>query len=306
MCLHQVLRGCAKSSREAHPLPVRILRTYVYTLASARHCSRGVFGCQVNHQQSRGQYAHVNAYIFFSVCIHAHVDIGMYLYIHNETATHVALHKLGHPLLVSQHPRVQYVCNWVGQGGDRASAFRTSLKLFFRSYNFDAAVAGLPCLPTVISVEPPLASSDPEVRLDAESCTLDEADLAAKLEKISGHKGAKAICILSAGSNVTGLLADVKKLTSIIHRYGGIACWDYAATAGHVQPDLNPPGFPDAAVDVAFFSPHKLLGGPSTPGLLVAKKRLLRNAVPAVPGGGVGYPLLLHREHSHQLLCQGL
>ncbi|CAL1141449.1 unnamed protein product [Cladocopium goreaui] len=58
---------------------------------------------------------------------------------------------------------------------------------------------------------------------------------------------------------------------------------------------------PDAAVDVAFFSPHKLLGGPGSVGLLVAKKRrdtaivpqcrrrakLLRNAVPAVPGGGV-------------------
>lgn len=30
---------------------------------------------------------------------------------------------------------------------------------------------------------------------------------------------------------------------------------------------------PDAAVDVAFFSPHKLLGGPGSVGLLVAKKR---------------------------------
>jgi len=34
-------------------------------------------------------------------------------------------------------------------------------------------------------------------------------------------------------------------------------------------------------------SPHKLLGGPGSVGLLVAKKKLLRNSVPVVPGGGV-------------------
>ncbi|CAE7243491.1 ttcA [Symbiodinium natans] len=68
---------------------------------------------------------------------------------------------------------------------------------------------------------------------------------------------------------------------------GAIACWDFAATAGHLRPDLNPPTSPDASVDVAFFSPHKLLGGPGSVGLLLVKKRLLRNSVPAVPGGGV-------------------
>ena len=101
------------------------------------------------------------------------------------------------------------------------------------------------------------------------------------------RKGAAAVCVLCAGSNVTGLLADVPRISSLIHQYGGLACWDYAATAGHLRPNLNPPARPDAAVDVAFFSPHKLLGGPGCVGLLVVKKRLLRNAVPADPGGGV-------------------
>jgi len=32
--------------------------------------------------------------------------------------------------------------------------------------------------------------------------------------------------------------------------------------------------------------PHKFIGGPGTPGVLVAKKRLFRNRVPAQPGGG--------------------
>ncbi|CAE7627898.1 ttcA [Symbiodinium sp. CCMP2456] len=123
--------------------------------------------------------------------------------------------------------------------------------------------------------------------LDSRTGLLDEKELLERLVKVQSTKGAASICVLSAASNVTGLLADVPGLTSRIHQHGGIACWDFAATAGHLRPDLNPPAWPDASVDVAFFSPHKLLGGPGSVGLLQVKKRLLRNAVPAVPGGGV-------------------
>ena len=38
--------------------------------------------------------------------------------------------------------------------------------------------------------------------------------------------------------------------------------------------------------DAIFISPHKFIGGPGTPGLLVAKKHLFQNRVPAAPGGG--------------------
>jgi hypothetical protein len=38
--------------------------------------------------------------------------------------------------------------------------------------------------------------------------------------------------------------------------------------------------------DAIFLSPHKFIGGPGTPGLLVAKRKLFRNAVPSIPGGG--------------------
>lgn len=34
------------------------------------------------------------------------------------------------------------------------------------------------------------------------------------------RKGAAALCVLCAGSNVTGLLADVSRVTSLIHQYG--------------------------------------------------------------------------------------
>jgi selenocysteine lyase/cysteine desulfurase len=38
--------------------------------------------------------------------------------------------------------------------------------------------------------------------------------------------------------------------------------------------------------DAIFLSPHKFIGGPGTPGVLVARRELLRNRVPDVPGGG--------------------
>ena len=38
--------------------------------------------------------------------------------------------------------------------------------------------------------------------------------------------------------------------------------------------------------DAIFLSPHKFVGGPGTPGILVVKRKLLTNRVPTVPGGG--------------------
>ena len=49
---------------------------------------------------------------------------------------------------------------------------------------------------------------------------------------------------------------------------------------------MDPPGDPLAAKDAVFISPHKFIGGPGTPGVLVARRELFRNRVPSVPGGG--------------------
>src|SRR5690606_28828079 len=38
--------------------------------------------------------------------------------------------------------------------------------------------------------------------------------------------------------------------------------------------------------DAIFISPHKFIGGPGTPGVLVVRHSLLANRVPSVPGGG--------------------
>jgi hypothetical protein len=38
--------------------------------------------------------------------------------------------------------------------------------------------------------------------------------------------------------------------------------------------------------DAIFLSPHKFIGGPQTPGVLIVRRELVRNRVPTVPGGG--------------------
>jgi selenocysteine lyase/cysteine desulfurase len=51
--------------------------------------------------------------------------------------------------------------------------------------------------------------------------------------------------------------------------------------------------------DAVFLSPHKFVGGPGTPGVLVAKRSLFRNRVPAVPGGGT-IRFVSPRGHSYR------
>lgn len=87
----------------------------------------------------------------------------------------------------------------------------------------------------------------------------------------------------SAASNVTGVRSDVVGITRILKEADALAFWDYAAAAPYVGIDLNSPG---AAIDAAFISTHKFVGGPSTPGILAVKEALLTNSVPAVVGGG--------------------
>ncbi len=89
----------------------------------------------------------------------------------------------------------------------------------------------------------------------------------------------------SAASNVTGVESDIREITRTLHRHGALAFWDYAAAAPYVRVTMSPES-EEEALDAVFLSPHKFVGGPGTPGVLVAKRRILANKVPAVPGGG--------------------
>jgi len=94
----------------------------------------------------------------------------------------------------------------------------------------------------------------------------------------------------SAASNVTGIVSNIRATTRKLHEHGALAFWDFAAAAPYVHIEMNPGGEdgpdPDLSMDAVFISPHKFIGGPGTPGVLVVKNELLINSVPTVPGGG--------------------
>jgi selenocysteine lyase/cysteine desulfurase len=92
----------------------------------------------------------------------------------------------------------------------------------------------------------------------------------------------------SAASNVTGIVTDTHAISDLLHRYGALSFWDYAAAAPYVQIEMygRSTRYPQAYKDAVFLSPHKFVGGPGTPGVLVVRRELLRNRVPTVPGGG--------------------
>ncbi|HET8970901.1 MAG TPA: aminotransferase class V-fold PLP-dependent enzyme [Candidatus Nanopelagicales bacterium] len=91
----------------------------------------------------------------------------------------------------------------------------------------------------------------------------------------------------SAASNVTGIVTDTHRITRLLHRHGALAFWDFAAAAPYVDIEMNPrDGDAAARKDAIFLSPHKFIGGPGTPGVLIVSRRLLTNSVPDVVGGG--------------------
>ena len=91
----------------------------------------------------------------------------------------------------------------------------------------------------------------------------------------------------SAASNVTGIVSDTRAIAGLLHRHGALSFWDFAAAGPYVQIDMGPAeGDPRSYKDAIFLSPHKFIGGPGTPGVLVVRRELLRNRVPTVPGGG--------------------
>lgn len=89
----------------------------------------------------------------------------------------------------------------------------------------------------------------------------------------------------SAASNVTGIMSDTDGVSRCLHEHGALAFWDYAAAAPYLPIEMGQ-GSDPARLDAVFISPHKLIGGPQTPGVLVARRELFTNSVPAVPGGG--------------------
>lgn len=117
---------------------------------------------------------------------------------------------------------------------------------------------------------------------------IDQACLARELERYAARP--LKIGSFSAASNVTGIVSDTAGISTLLHAHGALALWDFAAAAPYVKIEMNlrGPGADGALAykDAVFISPHKFIGGPGTPGVLVVKRRLVANTVPTVPGGG--------------------
>ena len=94
----------------------------------------------------------------------------------------------------------------------------------------------------------------------------------------------------SAASNVTGIASQTRAIAKLLHQHGALSFWDYAAAGPYVDIEMNARDEGEdgdlAYKDAVFLSPHKFIGGPGTPGVLVVKRSILTNSVPAVPGGG--------------------
>ncbi|MGE5797778.1 MAG: aminotransferase class V-fold PLP-dependent enzyme [Ignavibacteria bacterium] len=116
-----------------------------------------------------------------------------------------------------------------------------------------------------------------------EKGTVNPENLIKAIEKYKDRK--LKIGAFTACSNVTGIKTPFYELSKIIHAYGGISFIDFACSAPYVKIDMHPAD-PLMKLDAISFSPHKFLGGPGSPGVLIFDSNLYSNKSPDDPGGG--------------------
>ena len=105
-------------------------------------------------------------------------------------------------------------------------------------------------------------------------------------ELLEQHRHRKVkIAAVTACSNVTGIQTPYHDIAALMHAHGGYCFVDFASSAPYVSIDMHP-DVPGGDLDGVYFSCHKFLGGPGTPGVLVFNKRLYEGGVPDRPGGG--------------------
>ncbi|MEL7340727.1 MAG: aminotransferase class V-fold PLP-dependent enzyme, partial [Bacteroidota bacterium] len=113
---------------------------------------------------------------------------------------------------------------------------------------------------------------------------VDLEDFKRLLERYKNRK--IKIAAVSAASNVTGIQPPYYEIARIIHQHKGLCFVDFACAGPYVKIDMHPEGDPLAKLDAIYFSPHKFLGGPGTPGIVVFDSHLYANQIPDLPGGG--------------------
>jgi len=105
-----------------------------------------------------------------------------------------------------------------------------------------------------------------------------------KLNQLNSTCDCFNIFSITGCSNVTGIITPIKEISNIINKYNNgknnnMLFVDYACSAPYKRIDAS-------YIDAFFISPHKFIGGHSTPGILVADSKLFMNSKPYAPGGG--------------------
>lgn len=93
--------------------------------------------------------------------------------------------------------------------------------------------------------------------------------------------GKRIIVSITACSNVTGILIDVKKIAQIAKKYNALVFVDFTACAPYISIDMN-----KSDIDVLVCSMHKFVGGVQGVGILLMHKSLYKCSIPSRVGGG--------------------
>jgi len=105
-------------------------------------------------------------------------------------------------------------------------------------------------------------------------------DLSHLKEVLKKNKGREIFASFCVASNVTGIITPYEEISKLLRAYNAVVCFDAAASS----PYMN---IPCELYDALFMSPHKLLGGPGSCGLLVIRKSLIDTDIsPTFAGGG--------------------
>ncbi|XP_078156509.1 uncharacterized protein LOC144552334 [Carex rostrata] len=124
-----------------------------------------------------------------------------------------------------------------------------------------------------------------EIGLDKNGL-LDLEELRCKLASPKYTNRRPMLGSFSACSNVTGINADTRAIARLLHEHGAFACFDFAASGPYVEIDMRSGEM--EGYDAVFLSPHKFVGGPGSPGILLMNKSLyqLQSSPPSSCGGG--------------------
>ncbi len=105
-------------------------------------------------------------------------------------------------------------------------------------------------------------------------------DLEELRQVLKENKHRKIISSFSLASNVTGIKTPYKKISKLLRDFGAIVCFDGAASSAYENVSSK-------YYDALFLSPHKLLGGVGSCGILVMKRDLIDTSLsPTFSAGG--------------------